>query len=355
MKTKKINKMAALFFMLLCLSLSAIPVSAAPKIDKKTATVYVNKTVTLKINGAKRKPKWKSSNTKIATVNKNGVVRGKKAGKVKITGYLNKKKYVCKITVKDKKHSPRLNYSSMSGQVGRLVQLKLLNCKPGVSWIFSSSSPKVASVSQTGKVVFKNSGTANVYAKAGTKRYKCTITVSDKPLFSDGSSFTSLTLKPEYDIKKAAPKAKQKVLDIFNTIGFKLKYRNIGNLTYGLTSTYDYDKSITLSTELFDTSKRIFRGREQITLETVTYHELGHFVAWITNRPDLTSKLQQIKKEEDKRCTDNSAEYFADSYMQWVLYRNQLKTERPKTYQYIKEQIDYINNTPMSHWTTGYY
>ena len=55
---------------------------------KKTATVYVNKIITLKIDGAKRKPKWKSSNTKIATVNKNGVVRGKKAGKVKITGYL---------------------------------------------------------------------------------------------------------------------------------------------------------------------------------------------------------------------------------------------------------------------------
>lgn len=35
MKTKKINKIAVLFFMLLYLSLSAIPVSAAPKINKK--------------------------------------------------------------------------------------------------------------------------------------------------------------------------------------------------------------------------------------------------------------------------------------------------------------------------------
>ena len=34
-KTKKINKIVIIFFTLLCLSLSAIPVSAAPKINKK--------------------------------------------------------------------------------------------------------------------------------------------------------------------------------------------------------------------------------------------------------------------------------------------------------------------------------
>ena len=65
--------------------LSTTSVSAAPKINKKTATVYVNKTITLRINGAKRKVKWRSSNAKIASVNKNGVVRGKRAGKAKIT------------------------------------------------------------------------------------------------------------------------------------------------------------------------------------------------------------------------------------------------------------------------------
>ena len=133
-----------------------------------------------------------------------------------------------------------------------------------------------------------------------------------------------------------------------------MKYRNIGNWTYGLTSTYDYDKSITLSTELFDTSKRIWKGSEQITLENVTYHELGHFVAWITDRSDLTNKMQQLKKEEDKRHTENAAEYFADSYMRWVLNRNQLKKEEPRTYQYIKEQIDYIRKTPISHWIGKY-
>lgn len=266
MKAKRINKIIAIFFMLLCLMISTTSVSAAPKINKKTATVYVNKTMTLRINGAIRKVKWKSSNAKIASVNKNGVVRGKKAGKAKITGYLNGKRYVCRVTVKNKKNNPKL----------------------------------------------------------------------------------------KYDIKKAAPKAEQKILDIFNATGFKLKYRNIGNWTYGLTCTYDYDKSITLSTELFDTSKRIWKGNEQITLENVTYHELGHFVAWITDRPDLTRKMQQLKKEEDKRHTENAAEYFADSYMRWVLNRKQFKKEQPRTYQYIKEQIDYISKTPINHWIGNY-
>lgn len=354
MKAKRINKIIAIFFMFLCLMLSTTSVSAAPKINKKTATVYVNKTITLRINGEKRKVKWRSSNAKIASVNKNGVVRGKRAGKAKITGYLNGKRYVCRVTVKKKKNNPKLNYSNIASSTGRVIQLKLLHCKSKVSW--SSSNAKVASVSRTGKVRFKNSGVANIYAKTSKKRYKCIITVFDRPLGSYYSSTPTPTPTPKlkHDIKKAAPKAEQKILDIFNATGFKLKYRNIGNWTYGLTSIYDYDKSITLSTELLDTSKRIWKGSEQITLENVTYHELGHFVAWITDRSDLTNKMQQLKKEEDKRHTENAAEYFADSYMRWVLNRNQLKKEQPRTYQYIKEQIDYIRKTPISHWIGKY-
>lgn len=313
--------------MFLCLMLSTTSVSAAPKINKKTATVYVNKTITLRINGAKRKVKWRSSNAKIASVNKNGVVRGKRAGKAKITGYLNGKRYVCRVTVKKKKNNPKLNYSNIASSTGRVIQLKLLHCKSKVSW--SSSNAKVASVSRTGKARFKNSGVAYIYAKTGKKRYKCIITVFDRPLGLYYSSMPTPTPTPKlkYDIKKAAPKAEQKILDIFNATGFKLKYRNIGNWTYGLTSTYDYDKSITLSTELFDTSKRIWKGSEQITLENVTYHELGHFVAWITDRSDLTNKMQQLKKEEDKRHTENEKHKKDLMYLKKIVRSNLSKED----------------------------
>ena len=68
-------------------------------------TVVVGKTVKIKTNV---KAKFKSSNKKIATVSSKGVVKGKKAGKVKITvtSKSNKKqKKVIKITVKKKQNT----------------------------------------------------------------------------------------------------------------------------------------------------------------------------------------------------------------------------------------------------------
>lgn len=43
---------------------------------------------------------WATSNKRIATVSSNGIIKGIKVGKVNITATANKKKYVCKVTVK---------------------------------------------------------------------------------------------------------------------------------------------------------------------------------------------------------------------------------------------------------------
>ncbi|MCI8956136.1 MAG: hypothetical protein HFG29_03980 [Eubacterium sp.] len=102
-KTKKILAI----MLTLVLSIAMIPttsVSAAKKVklNKTKATIYVGKTVTLKLKNNKNKIKWSSSNKKVATVTKKGKVKGKKIGKAIITAKVGKKKYKCKIIVKRK-------------------------------------------------------------------------------------------------------------------------------------------------------------------------------------------------------------------------------------------------------------
>ncbi len=77
--------------------------AAKIKLSKKSITLYVGKTKTLKVKGTKKKAKWSSSKKSVATVSRKGKVKAKKAGKAKITARVGKKKLVCKVTVKKKK------------------------------------------------------------------------------------------------------------------------------------------------------------------------------------------------------------------------------------------------------------
>lgn len=101
----KFKKMCAIV-MVLIMAFSVTPenVFAAKKIklNRTKATIYVGKTVQLKVNNNKKKVKWSTSNKKVATVTKKGKVTGKKTGKSTITAKIGKKKYRCKITVKKK-------------------------------------------------------------------------------------------------------------------------------------------------------------------------------------------------------------------------------------------------------------
>lgn len=94
--------------------------ASAPKLNFSKKTVTAGRKVTLKV---KKKPagskilstKWKSSNKKVATVTKKGVVKAKKAGKTKITATVRykkgktkkTKKLSCTITVKAKKSTTK--------------------------------------------------------------------------------------------------------------------------------------------------------------------------------------------------------------------------------------------------------
>ena len=72
-----------------------------PKLNKKNITIMMGKTSKLKLENNKKKVKWRSLNKKIATVTKKGLVKGKSEGKTTIVAKVGKKKYKCKVRVRD--------------------------------------------------------------------------------------------------------------------------------------------------------------------------------------------------------------------------------------------------------------
>ncbi|MBQ9157584.1 MAG: Ig-like domain-containing protein [Eubacterium sp.] len=97
--TKK-NTFAKFFlFIITAFIILAAPVRTEAKgINKKSVTLRVNQSCTLKVSG--KKAKWSSKNKAIATVSSKGRVKAKKAGKTRIIAKVGNKKYTCKVTVK---------------------------------------------------------------------------------------------------------------------------------------------------------------------------------------------------------------------------------------------------------------
>lgn len=92
------------YLLIMCLMVSIMPnnVSAAKriKLSKKSVTLYIGQTKTIKLKGTTKKPKWSSSKKSVATVSKKGKIKAKKKGSAVIVAKLGKKKYKCKVKVK---------------------------------------------------------------------------------------------------------------------------------------------------------------------------------------------------------------------------------------------------------------
>lgn len=103
MKQKRKWTMALVFVMMLLCSLPmCASAKTSVKLNAKTKTITVGKTYTLKatVTGTKKKVAWTSSNATVATVNKNGKVTAKSAGKAVIRAKVNGKTAKCTVTVK---------------------------------------------------------------------------------------------------------------------------------------------------------------------------------------------------------------------------------------------------------------
>lgn len=146
------------------------------KISKTKATVIKGKTLTLKVKGTKKKAKWSSSKKSIVTVNSKGRVTARKAGGATITAKIGRKKYRCKVSVKN----PTTKLNKTSIKLAPKGTYKLSATSDGVSKKASWKSYKtsVATVNSAGTVTAKAIGTAIITAKMNGVSKSCKVTVS---------------------------------------------------------------------------------------------------------------------------------------------------------------------------------
>ena len=206
MKTSKKRIFARIISLMLALMLM-IPVNmdvqaakgsvksvTVTNLPAKTLTLKKGKTFTLKTSVEKtgnvsKAVSYKSSNTKVATVNSKGKITAKKKGttKITITSKANsKKKVTITVTVGTPVTKVKLNKTKATLNVGKTLTLKasLSPSKPSnKKVVWTSSNTKVATVNSKGKVTAVKAGTAKITATAADgsgKKATCTITVTNK-------------------------------------------------------------------------------------------------------------------------------------------------------------------------------
>lgn len=167
---------------------AAIPEPSSVVLDKKTLTLGVGESCTLKQSlnpsNAVSDYSWSVSNKNVVAVN-NGKVTAKSVGTAAVTVTTeNGKKAICKITVKKAPASVALNVKTknlVSGKSFTITATVPSDSAGSVVW--SSSNNNVATV-KNGVVTGKNSGTAVITAKTyNGKTATCKVSVTKPPVW----------------------------------------------------------------------------------------------------------------------------------------------------------------------------
>ena len=171
-------------------------------VSKLKATITLNtKSITLKVKQSTTAVKvttakgdivksWKSSNTKVVSVNSKGKITAKKAGNATITVTLKSGKKGT-VKVKVQKSTVTTSKLTVTGKTTKLKSNKLTLKKGKKETLvavvtpitsqqkvtFKSSDKKIAAVTSTGKITAKKAGKAKITVQSGKKKVVITVTV----------------------------------------------------------------------------------------------------------------------------------------------------------------------------------
>lgn len=218
MKSKTMKKLvaAAVIAAMGVTSLVPAPQAQAAKVKKLTvktkkvtlykgaAAGYGSTQLKVTVQPKKAKVTYKTSNKKVATVTKKGLVKAKKAGKAKITVKAGTKKVVVKVTVKKikKKVTKVTATQNMTVAVGKKQTIKTsVNPKKATlkKLSFTSNKKKIAKVSAKGVVTGVKEGNAKITVKAvdgSNKKATVAVVVTGAAIASSTPATGTATVAP---------------------------------------------------------------------------------------------------------------------------------------------------------------
>lgn len=202
----------------------------------------------------------------------------------------------------------------------------------------SKSSTKTVKKQTTVKTSVKENYYKNKKYKNVTTTTVTTVKTTTTPVTkkTTSASTTTTVAKYEVNVEKIAPKMNANVLQAFNTLGFKVYID--GSVNY---SGY------------FDAKNRAITLKAE---DDTIYHELGHFLAFISGNTDTTANFKNIYSAEKNKYTgtnkayviQSSSEYFAESVRDYILTPSSLKSARPKTYAAVTDALGKVTTAQVN-------
>ena len=170
-----------------------------------------------------------------------------------------------------------------------------------------------------------------------------TATANTAASAAQSTSSDEMQIVSNVTVRSMAPRADANVLNAFENLEFKIEINP--------TSSYSGYFSVKAHNIILKKSSG----------DTI-YHELGHFVGWLAGNVDTSSEFVAIYNKEKSALqsanyqylTKSSAEYFAESYKDYVLSPQNLQSSRPQTYEFVKNAVSRITDARVTKIKSAY-
>lgn len=170
-----------------------------------------------------------------------------------------------------------------------------------------------------------------------------TVTANAAASAAQSTSSDEMQIVSNVTVRSMAPRADANVLNAFENLEFKIEINP--------TSSYSGYFSVKAHNIILKKSSG----------DTI-YHELGHFVGWLAGNVDTSSEFVAIYNKEKSALqsanyqylTKSSAEYFAESYKDYVLSPQNLQSSRPQTYEFVKNAVSRITDARVTNIKSAY-